>query len=872
MNHIRSEDFPQGRHKGHKGRVIKSLVRCRNWCSGVKNLIFGLIIILILNILPFHQVEALPVLVQQGKELFQASRFTEAVTIWQQALNQEKAQGNLSTQAMLLNHLSLAYQELGQWQQAEAAISSSLKLIQSNRNSNNLVSRKLIFAQALNTQGSLQLAQGKTEQALHTWQKAAGAYTEAGSISGKIGASLNQAQAQQALGMYLQARKTLKELEQTLLNQPDQELKITGLRSLGNVLRLVGDLNDSHRVLKQITKIQNINTTFKQHLSLTFLNLGNTARAQGDTEAALAYYKQAIATSSRGIKQLQAEINKLSLLIETKQQADAEILSQQILSKLTDLPTSRVAVYATINFSQSLMKLGDGNQKSSAKILAKAIQKAKNLGDQRAESYALGYLGGVYEKNQQWLEAQDLTQKALQIAQAINASDIVYQWQWQLGRILRARGAVEQATGAYKVAFTTLKSLRSDLVAINPDIQFSFRESVEPLYREYVETLLSEENSGKIEPSQENLKQARAVIESLQLAELDNFFRSACLQGQIVPVEQIEQSQAAVIYPIILKDKLEVIVSIQGQLLHHYSTKVSQAQLEQVLEELRLSLEKPYTTPEGKSLAQTVYSWLISPIDTELLQKQIKTLVFVLDGGLRNVPMAALYDGKQYLIEKYSIALTPGLELLGPKPLNRGKIKTLVAGLTEARHGFSSLPNVNDEVEAIKSEIPSEVLLNQTFTSSALRKEVDTLPFSVVHLATHGQFSSNADETFVLAWDRPVKVNELRELLRGREEIQPEPIELLVLSACETAEGDKRAALGLAGIAVRSGARSTLASLWSLDDASGARLISHFYRELAKNNITKAEALRQAQLELLKDPDYRHPIHWAPYVLLGNWL
>jgi tetratricopeptide (TPR) repeat protein len=579
------KDFPQGRHKGHEGRVIKSLVRRRNWWSGVKNLIFGLIIILILNILPFNQVEAIPFatyLIQQGKELFQASRFTEAVTIWQQALNEEKAQGNQLTQAMLLNHLSLAYQQLGQLQQAEAAISSSLKLIQSSRNSNNHVSRKLIFAQALNTQGSLQLAQGKTEQALHTWQQATGAYTEAGSVSGKIGANLNQAQAQQALGMYLQARKTLKELEQTLLNQPDQELKITGLRSLGNVLRLVGDLNDSRRVLQQITTIQseNIpNTTFKQHLSLTFLSLGNTARAQGDTEAALTYYQQAIATSSRGIKQLQAEINKLSLLIETKQQADAEILSQQISSKLTDLPTSRVAVYAAINFSQSLMKLGDGNKKSSAQILAKAIQQAKNLGDQRAESYALGYLGGLYEKNQQWSQAQDLTQQALQIAQAINASDIVYQWQWQLGRILRARGEVEQATGAYQVAFTTLKSLRSDLVAINPDIQFSFRESVEPLYREYVETLLSEGNSGEIEPSQENLKQARVVIESLQLAELDNFFRSACLQGQIVPVEQIEQSQAAVIYPIILKDKLEVIVSLQGRLLSHYSTKVSQSQV-----------------------------------------------------------------------------------------------------------------------------------------------------------------------------------------------------------------------------------------------------------------------------------------------------
>ncbi|ARV63113.1 hypothetical protein BZZ01_19575 [Nostocales cyanobacterium HT-58-2] len=830
-------------------------------------------------ILGFDQVVALPptpsspsLLIQQGKELYQASRFAEAVTLWQQALNSEKAQGNLLTQAMLLNHLSLAYQQLGQWQQAQEAISSSLKLIQnSSREASHSISTQLIFAQALNTQGSLQLAQGQPEQALHTWQQATAAYTEAGSIPGKVGSLVNQAQAQQALGLYLQARKTLRAVEQALSSQPDQQLKMTGLRSLGNILRLVGDLNDSRRVLLQsLIVTQGAGSAFKQHLSPTFLSLGNTARAQGDTQAALTYYQQAVTTDLSGITQLQAEINQLSLLIETQQQTQAENLWKQILPKLTELSSSRVVIYARIHFAQSLMKLGSGKKIESAKILATAVQQAKSLGDQQAESYALGYLGRLYEKNQQWLQAQTLTQQALQLAQAINASDIAYQWQWQLGRILKAQGAIKPATAAYQVAFTTLKSVRSDLVAISSDIQFSFRENVEPVYREYVELLLSPRE--KTQLSQDNLKQARQVIESLQLAELDNFFRSACLQEQIVPVEQIERSQAAVIYPIILKDKLEVIVSLPQQELRHYIAKVSQSQVEQVLEELRQNLEKPYTTPEGKSLAQTVYSWLIRPVEAELSQNQVKTLVFVLDGGLRNLPMAALYDGKQYLVEKYSIALTPGLELLGPKPLNQTKLKTLVAGLTEARHGFSSLPNVNDEVEAVKSEIPSQILLNQTFTSSALRQQVDTRPFSVVHLATHGQFSSNADETFVLAWDKPVKVNELKDLLQSRELIRPEPIELLVLSACETAAGDQRAALGLAGIAVRSGARSTLASLWSLDDASGAQLVSRFYHELAKKNMTKAEALRQAQLSLLQDPDYRHPIHWAPYVLLGNWL
>jgi CHAT domain-containing protein len=275
---------------------------------------------------------------------------------------------------------------------------------------------------------------------------------------------------------------------------------------------------------------------------------------------------------------------------------------------------------------------------------------------------------------------------------------------------------------------------------------------------------------------------------------------------------------------------------------------------------------------ERLPLFNQLYDWLVQPIEAELAASEIKTLVFALDGSLKSLPMAALYDGENYLIEKYSVALTPSLQILEPQPLSRTPIKVLVGGLSEAKQNFPPLPGVKSEVQQIQAEIPAQVLLNQQFTSDALQEEISAASFPVVHLATHGQFSSDAEDTFILAWDDRVNVKELGEVLQVREERERQPIELLVLSACQTAAGDKRAALGIAGVAVRSGARSTLATLWSVDDQSTAMLMVKFYQELAQANVTKAEALRQAQLALLQQSRFRHPYYWSPFVLLGNWL
>ncbi|MEQ8961858.1 MAG: CHAT domain-containing protein, partial [Coleofasciculus sp. C2-GNP5-27] len=608
-------------------------------------------------------------------------------------------------------------------------------------------------------------------------------------------------------------------------------------------------------------------------ISAALFSLANTARQQQQVEAALEFYEQAITEAPSPLIQLQAKLNQLSLLIETGNHQQAQTLVPPIQSQLNRLPLSDQAITSRINFAESLIKLVETRHGASlhqdiAQILTTAIQQAETLGDKRIHAYALGTLGHLYEQTHQWQPAQELTQKALIQTQAIEAWDSLYPWQWQLGRLLKQQGDTQGAIAAYQGAVDTLQSLRSDLVAVNSNVQYSFREQVEPIYRQLVELLLPKDDP-QISP--ERLEQARQVIELLQIAELDNFFQADCITAQPVQIDRIDPN-AAVLYPIILSDRLEIIVNLPNQPLRHYTTVVAQTELESTLEELRQALPQR-TSLRFLPLARQVYDWIIKPAAADLAESEAKTLVFVLNGTLRNIPMAALHDGENYLLQKYAIALTPGLEILESTPLTEQQLEVLTAGLSESRLDFSALPNVKIELQKIQSFMPGKLLLNQEFTKSTLENTMGNVSFPVVHLATHGQFSSEAEGTFIITWDDKLNVNELSSLLKTTNLRRTNPIELLVLSACETAKGDDRAALGLAGVAVRAGARSTIATLWLVDDATTADLMVKFYQALTEDKVSKAEALRRAQLLILQDPKYRkHPYFWTPFVLVGNWV
>jgi CHAT domain-containing protein len=283
----------------------------------------------------------------------------------------------------------------------------------------------------------------------------------------------------------------------------------------------------------------------------------------------------------------------------------------------------------------------------------------------------LGTLGKLYEQSQRWKEAKTLTEKALSIAQAMNADDLAYQWQWQLGRLLKVQKKNEEAIAAYRQSVTTLQSIRRDLLAANPEIQFEFRESVEPVYRQLVDLLLQPSSNQDKETSQEKLLQAREAIESLQLAELENFFREICLVAK-QPIDRVVDNSSpatAIVYPIILPNRIEIILKLPQQPLRRYTTYIPQEKVENTLAKLRQDLTFVATLTDIKSLSNQTYNRLLQPLEKDLQQNKIKTLVFVLDGALRNIPMAVLYDGQQYLVQKYNIAIAPGLQLIDPKPL-----------------------------------------------------------------------------------------------------------------------------------------------------------------------------------------------------------
>ncbi|MDZ8264433.1 CHAT domain-containing protein [Nostoc sp. ChiQUE01b] len=824
-------------------------------------------------------------LLEQSKVLYSTGNFAKAVEVLQQAVQIYKQQGESLKLAATLSNLSLAYQQLGAWSQAQQAITESLNLLKGQDKNQNLQ----LFAQSLDIQGRLQLAMGQSEAALATWQQTEEIYKQTDNKTGVVRSLINQAQAWQTQGFYTRSVKTLDQVSQTLKSQPDSIEKTVSLRSLGDALLVLGDLKKSHQALEESLMIaQNLQSS--ADIAASLFSLGNNARKQDQTPEAIAYYQQTVEVSPSPLTKVQAQLNLLGLLIEDRQWAKVQTLLPLIESQLDQLPLSRASIYAQVNFSQSLAKVTSGvlqassqssysglSTKDSAKLLASAIQQSRSLGDKRAEAYALKSLGGLYEETRQWSEAQDLTQQGLALAQSSNAPEITYTLEWQLGRLLWAQKDINGAIAAYDAAVDTLKSLRFDLAALNQDVQFNFRDSVEPIYRESVELLLQSQQ-GKTD--EKILEKVRQRIEALQLAQLDNLFQKVYLRDQKVALDMIvdrDEPTSAIFYTFILPKELQVIVKIPKQPLRHYSTKISQAEIEKIIVELRKNLVNPTATQAIKAQSQQIYNWLIKPIESELKQQGINTLVFQVDGPLANIPMSVLYNGEQYLVEKYSVASTTGLYLLYPSTrryLINSQIKVLLAGLTKPPVGFSNfppIPAVESELNKIASIVPSRLLLNENFTRSNLKKLVNLMQFSVIHLATYGQFSSRAEDTFVLASDGFINLQDFNNILRPNDSQKFSTIELLVLGASQTAAGDSRATLGLAGASVISGARSTLASLWFIDDKATELLMNRFYREWVTNEATKAEALRRAQVSLLRDPRYNSPAFWASFVLLGDW-
>jgi CHAT domain-containing protein len=532
-----------------------------------------------------------------------------------------------------------------------------------------------------------------------------------------------------------------------------------------------------------------------------------------------------------------------------------------------------------------------------------AFELAEQLNDSRLESYSLGYLGELYMSDQQCEQALPLLSRAAFYAQAIQAPDALYKWEWDSARAYRALSQTDLAIQQYRHAVQTLQGIRHD-VAMSLDNQQraeSFREAGGSVYYELADLLLTQ--SGTEQDSaqaQRLLGQARETVELMKSAELEDYFRDECCdiaRNKTAVVDRVAPG-AAVLYVIGLPDRIEILLGISNG-LERFTAPVPEAELQQTVRRFRVALEER-ATEEFLAPAQQLYRWLIRPILPSLESHHVDTIVFVPDGSLRMIPLSALYDGQDFLICKFAVAVTPGLTLMDPKPLQQQRSQILLGGISEAVQGFPRLDCVPEEIERVHSLCGGMILTNKNFLTRRIEDEFQKSAYSIIHIASHAEFNSDARKTFLLTYDGHLDLNALENMIRPSQ-YHGRPVELLTLSACQTAAGDDRAAMGLAGVALKAGARSALATLWSVNDQAATELVSSFYQQLQSPGVTKAKALRLAQMRLLSGgaslahatdenrgvrlspqelgaqpavarSPYAHPYYWSAFLLIGNWL
>jgi CHAT domain-containing protein len=738
---------------------------------------------------------------------------------------------------------------------------------------------------------------GAFEESVAHWKKADALFEKAKNSSGQVETEIRLAAAYYALGQTRLATETLMHAQE-IASPTDLKHRAHIKAALGAIYTLAAPVTTEHSLHEHTLAHEDMaEATLKEsiklarsakdsHVEAVALNdLANLYSYRQKFDDAVKDYKAALDLASKTHdRQLvsQACANLARSGVDSGDYENAETWAEQAVEKASKLQNSHDKAYQLLSagqtFNQIFMAAPDHDNDlrlSAFEAYRKAAGVAQAIGDKRALSYAYGYEGELYEVEKKYDEALALTRQALVLAEEVKSPDALYRWEWQSGRLLHAKHNDEAAIAAYRRAVETLQLIRHDVALRygNPNAHSSFREVAGAIYFQLADLLLQRADSAANAADLDRLLlEARDSAEMLKSAELEDYFQDECvnlLKSKITKVETVSQT-AAVVYIIPLPNRTEMLVSLPSG-LRRVKSPATDEMLENVAHQFRVNLEKR-TTYEYLDQAKQLYDWLIKPLEPLLAQSKIDTLVFIPDGALRNIPMAALHDGEKYLVEKYAIAVTPGLTLMEPRAFKKENIGLVADGLSDGVQGFAPLAYVPQEVGSLKKLFGGTELMNQQFVKTNIDKEFLGENYSIVHIASHGHFDSDAKKTFVLTFDGKLTLDDLEQLIRPSQ-LRDKPVELLTLSACQTAAGDDRAALGLAGVAIKAGARSAFATLWFVNDQSSVLLVSDFYTQLRDHpDISKAKALQEAQLKLMADQRYAHPCYWAPYLIIGNWL
>jgi len=722
-------------------------------------------------------------------------------------------------------------------------------------------------------------------------------------------------------GQYVRAINKIESLQQFLDKNSNDYLQSQLLKA--NALKAIGRHNDAFDILKPFDSNAK---KYPPELSVRLKNsIGNILAYYSQAEEASKYFEQSMKIAIQsGYPLLYCEtLNEIGLLYAIymdrpaykkkstkyfnealnclrRHESGQSSFHARLLINLAktyvmtnhnkSIPTLKKALAYISKFPDTYMKgmlLSDiaylyeygkkGKTKAHIKKAYEIYQQMETINncinDNRLASRLYLRLAGLYEKDQQIKQAMKLTQKSIFHAQQIPSQHSLYLSCWQLARLHKKADNLEKAIKQYSQAIEYLSPIRKQIYNSELTKKNVFDQNIKPVYLELSELYFEMADAVKMNSAlyDEYIQQIWTIMDQVKAAELEDIFNDPCVtyhKDTDLKLDDTPES-VAIIYFIPFSRQPALIMRLPNG-FRHLRLNIETSNFTEKIYQLRKDI---LDWGNFETNAAELYNLIIAPIYNDLKRQNVKTLVIASDGAMCLIPFSVFFmPDERFLIEEFEIVTIPALHLTRMDEVNRQNPMGLICGLTEERKvgniRFVELPLIKQEVEDIGQIIPGKVLLNNDYTFARLKKEMEEANYSAVHLATHGEFGSIPEKTFLVTQNSLMTMNDLEGLIKKRSGYS---IDLLTLSACQTAIGDSRAAFGLAGIAVKAGANCAVATLWSVDDFASQKIFTSFYRNVFEKKYTKAKAMQQAQLKFFNDPRLWQPVMWSAFLVIGNW-
>ncbi len=745
------------------------------------------------------------------------SEYQKAIGIYQQSLAVFQKTDNQLGVASSFNNLGIAYKSLGQYYKAIEFYQQSLAIFEA-------IDDYTQTAKSLNNLGELHSLLGQYQQGIELYQQSLQIFKEKQDHSGVASSLNNLGIAYKSLGQYQKAREFY---QQSLaisqkINEPAEVAKT--LNNLGEVYYLQKEYQQAKKFHQQSLVIKK-DIGDRSGIASSFNNLGEVYRSLGEYQKAIEFYQQSLAISQELGERSEEGItlSNIALLLEEQKQPELAIVFYK----------------QSVNVREAIRK---DNQK---------------LSQAQRQSYT-NTVADDYRRLADLLLQQDRILEAQQVLDLLKVQELDDYLYNVRGSEETAQGVVERSSE--KMIWQGTEEKLDQAIALGKEL--SKLDSIKP-------------NSIRTDAQKQRIREIRKLQEEI-IKEFQAFLNSPEVQKQIVQLrrktegedfdleqyaqtlqdnlEQLQQD-AVIIYPLVLDNRLELVLITADSPPIHKSVEVKREELNQAILQFRKVLQTPYNNP--KVSARKLYNWLIKPLEEHLATAGAKTILYAPDGQLRYIPLAALYDGKQWLTENFRVNNITALSLTEINTQPQADLEIFAAAFTKGQHTvkaggeehtFRGLPYAGVEVENLAELIPETIkLLDDQFNKETIS---DMNSYSVVHLATHAAFVvGEPEESFIVFGDGT------HATLRDIKNWNLPDVDLIVLSACETGLGDilgdGKEILGLGYQMQNTKAKAAIASLWQVNDGGTQALMNAFYVALQGNDITKAEALRQAQLALI---------------------